>query len=530
MKNSTLSKLLFFYEKLDFKYKTSFLVFIIAGGMLWIIIFSQLSVFIIKHDFDILFETRTQNLIKLEKIKDTYNVNIQDTLLDLAAKEISYKQAKDVLELGLGIIDKNWDEYKKSTSLDESESFIKDLLSDDQGFYENKILKQNIMKNINEKLNKIKTQLQYGLQSEPRTKKLSDIYLQIDSISVYITSLINYDLSITVNEKRNTQKNFNTILILSIIAIFLVFLLSIILSIFIINNFMILHNSLEQKVTDKTKELTELNNYLEIKVSKEVAQNRKKDIIMFQQARFASLGEMLNNIAHQWRQPLGSLTMIVQGFQTKSDLGKLTPEYIDDKVKDALMLANNMSNTLEDFKNFFRPDKTRKEFFIKECLEHSFELSKYILDENGIKSILEIRKDIKINTFYNELSHVFLNLINNSKDAFLSTDVDKNDRIIKVITKLHKGTLHISFIDNGGGIPDEVAPKIFEPYYTTKYKSAGTGIGLYMSKQIIEKHMDGIISQKNIMHKIDGKINYKCSLFTIKIPTKTDKGEMDAKQ
>ena len=529
MKKGILTKLLFFYENLDFKNKTSFLVFIIAGGMLWIIIFSQISVFIIKHDFDVLFDTRTKNLIKLENIKDTYNVNIQQTLKDLETNDLNFYQARDVLDLGLGIIDKNWNEYKDNTTLKIEESFVKKLLSDDQSFYENKILKQSLMRNIDEKLEKIKSKLKYTLSIVPKQDKLNAIYLQIDSISVYITSLINYDLSITVNEKRNTQKNFNTILILSIIAILLVFIFSIFLSILIINNFMRLHNSLEQKVSDKTKELTELNNYLEIKVSKEVSQNRKKDIIMFQQARFASLGEMLNNIAHQWRQPLGSLTMIVQGFQTKSYLGKLTPEYIDDKVKDALMLADNMSNTLEDFKNFFRPDKTRKEFHIKECVNHSFELSKYILDENGIKYILEIRKDVKLNTFYNELSHVFLNLINNSKDAFLSTDVAKDDRIIKVITKLHKGVLHISFIDNAGGIPDEVAPKIFEPYYTTKYKSAGTGIGLYMSKQIIEKHMEGIVSQKNITHKIDGKNNYRCSLFTIKIPTKVEEKGLDAK-
>ena len=253
-----------------------------------------------------------------------------------------------------------------------------------------------------------------------------------------------------------------------------------------------------------------------------MAQNRKKDIIMFQQARFASLGEMLNNIAHQWRQPLGSITMIIQSFQTKLLLGKLTQSFVDEKVKDALFLASNMSNTLDDFKNFFSPNKIKSEFSIKNCLEHSIELSKYLLIQENIEVKLSIRKNIKINSFYNELSHVFLNIISNSKDA-LSSNVDKNDRIIKIIVNKYKNHLIVNILDNGGGIPQEILPKIFEPYYTTKYKSAGTGIGLYMSKQIIEKHMDGEISCKNISHKIKDQRVFNCSLFTIKIPIQNEK-------
>ena len=315
-------------------------------------------------------------------------------------------------------------------------------------------------------------------------------------------------------------------MIFSIISIFIVFLFSIILSIFIINNFKKLHNSLEQKVDIKTKELQELNMSLESKISKEVSQNRKKDIIMFQQARLASLGEMLNNIAHQWRQPLGSITMIIQSFQTKLLLGKLTPEFVDDKVKDALFLANNMSNTLDDFKNFFSPNKIKSKFSIKNCIEHSIELSKYLLLRENIKVELTIKKDVEINSFYNELSHVFLNIITNAKDA-LCSNVNKNDRIIKIIVNKFENNLVVNIVDNAGGIPQEVLPKIFEPYYTTKYKSAGTGIGLYMSKQIIEKHMEGQLSCKNIRHKIKDERVFDCTLFTIKIPIKNNYKESD---
>lgn len=510
--NNNLKKILSYFDNLSFTYKTSFLVFIIAGGMFCIIVLSQISTFSIKQDFDVLFDKRTKSLIKLENIKDTYKVNIQDTLKDFENNNINQEQAKEVINLAVQLIDKNWDSYKKIYDLKTDyllTTLIKDFIIKTSPIDENKILRENIIKNIDKKMIQIKRDL--------NSLDIENLNLEINAISIYITSLINYDLSIAINEKRDTQKVFNTIFIFSLISIFLVFIFSIILSLFIINNFKKLHNSLEQKVEEKTKELIELNNYLEIKISKEVAQNRKKDIIMFQQARLASLGEMLNNIAHQWRQPLGSIMMIIQSFQTKMLKGKLTQSFVDEKVNDALLLANNMSNTLEDFKNFFSPNKTKNRFNLSECIEHSIELSKYLLTKENIQIELTIKDEIELNTYYNELSHVFLNIISNSKDALLS-NINENDRIIKILVTKVKNRAIINMIDNGGGINKDIVPKIFEPYYTTKYKSAGTGIGLYMSKQIIEKHMNGTISYKNINHKIKNNKSYDCSLFTIKLP------------
>ena len=525
MKNR-FDELLNYFDNLNFKYKTSFLIFIIAGGMICIIILSQISIFTIKNDFDILFDKRTKSLMELENIKDTYQVNIQDTLNDIEKNQISKEQANEILNLGLEIINKNWLLYKNQIKIENKElltTFIKLFIIKEENYYENSILKESILENINKKMQIIKTKLN-EINEEKSLDYFSNLNSQINAISIYLTSLINYDLSLAINEKRNTDKIFNIILIFSIISIFLVFLFSVILSLYIINHFKHLHNSLEEKVKEKTKELQELNNYLEIKISKEVSQNRKKDIIMFQQARFASLGEMLNNIAHQWRQPLGSITMIIQSFQTKMSLGKLTPNFVEEKVHDALLLASNMSTTLDDFKNFFSPNKVKSLFSVKNCIEHSIELSKYFLNQEEIKVELKVRKDVKINSYYNELSHVFLNIISNSKDA-LSSNVDKNDRIIKIIVNRFKNHLVVNIVDNGGGIPTEVLPKIFEPYYTTKYKSAGTGIGLYMSKQIIEKHMNGEIFCRNILHKIKDERVFNCTLFTIKIPINNENSE-----
>lgn len=524
MKNK-FHRLLSYFDNLNFKYKTSFLIFIIAGGMTCIIILSQISIFAIKQDFDILFDKRTKSLMQLENIKDTYAVNVQDTLNDFEKKEIYFSQVKEILNLAQEIIDKNWSLYQEQIKIENKDfltTFIKDFIIDEENYYENHTLKNSIIKNIDKKMNLIKKDIK-EISLFKNEDFYSNLNLQINAISIYFTSLINYDLSLAINEKRNTDKIFNIILISSIISIFMVFLFSVILSLFIINNFKQLHNSLEQKVKDKTKELQELNKYLETKISKEVAQNRKKDIIMFQQARFASLGEMLNNIAHQWRQPLGSITMIIQSFQTKMHVGKLTEKFVDEKVNDALLLASNMSTTLEDFKNFFSPNKTKSEFSIKNCIEHSIELSKYFLNKENIKIDLIVKKDKQITTFYNELSHTLLNIISNSKDALVSS-VNKNDRIIKIIVNSKKNFVFINIIDNGGGVPDDILPKIFEPYYTTKYKSAGTGIGLYMSKQIIEKHLNGEISCKNIKLEVDKKV-FKGASFTITIPIFEDKNE-----
>jgi len=184
-----------------------------------------------------------------------------------------------------------------------------------------------------------------------------------------------------------------------------------------------------------------------------------------------------------------------------------------------------MSSTLEDFQNFFSPNKDKTYFSVKDCLEHSIELSKYILDKQHIKLNVIVEKDIKIYGFYNELSHVILNMISNSKDALKKI---KGKRVIKIVVKEYKKNARINIYDNGGGINENVLPQIFEPYYTTKYKSAGTGIGLYMSKQIIEKHMNGNIKCKNVYNKMDTDQLEFGALFIIDIPLKgKDKEQKD---
>jgi len=522
-----LKRLFYYFDAIAFSYKTNFLIFIITGGMICITILSVVSIFSLKHDFDILFERRTKPLIQLEELKDTYKVNIYDTFYDIQHGSISPQNAKEVVTLARQLINNRWNDYKKRISSNYYKpSYITSTITSIYPIAiieEKKILQESIINNIEKKI-PIVDNLMNDIFKFVENNRSYDAYILVDrlyfevnSINIYLNSLINYDLRLALNEKRKTEKVFNIIIALSVISIIFVFLFSIILSVIIINNFKKLHNSLEQKVALKTKELQKLNESLEKKIQIEVRNNRKKDMIMFQQSKLASMGEMLQNIAHQWRQPLGSLTMIIQSFQTKMMHGKLTDEFVDRKVNDSLLLADNMSSTLDDFRNFFNPDKVKNEFSLQDCLDHSLELSKYLLDKEMINFSLIFKDEITISGFYNELSHVFLNIISNSKDALASKDKNE-DKLIYVVIKKVDNFAQIVMIDNGGGIPFEVLPKVFEPYYTTKYKSAGTGIGLYMSKQIIEKHMLGTITCKNVKHKLGTDTLHDCAKFIINIP------------
>lgn len=533
-----IKKLLQSIDQIPFAQKTSILLFVIIGGMISIVFLSQISIYTIKSDFDVLFERRTKPIVKLEKIKDIYKINIYDTLQDLQKKDITLQRSRDVVILGEYLIDKNWNEYLKLTDAKNYEPFLLTKIVK-KLFYvgiknKSNVLQNSIVKKIDEKrlrIRKIIKQI-YVHQKNNDSHKLSDainaVSREIDTINIYITNLTNYDLNMAINEKADTQRIFNLLSLVLNSLMVLVFVLSIMFSVIIIVNFKKLHFTLEDAINEKTRELQTLNESLELRIKKEVDNSRKKDMIMFQQSRLASLGEMIANIAHQWRQPLGSLMMIIQGFQTKMQLNKLTPEFMEEKVNDAILLGDAMSKTLDDFQNFFKPTKEKEQFSLKDCIEKSLYLSKYILDKENIELHLNIKQDYNVSGFYNELSHVLLNIISNSKDALSSKSEEEmkyGRKFIEIIVKRTRKKINIYIIDNGGGIDKEILPHIFEPYYTTKYKSAGTGIGLYMSKQIIEKHMHGNIYCKNIYYKLDNQDLENCVLFTVAIPAEDKSSE-----
>jgi len=241
----------------------------------------------------------------------------------------------------------------------------------------------------------------------------------------------------------------------------------------------ILNNTLEQKVKEKTAQLNELNLNLEEKIKKAVEENREKDRMMFQQSRLASMGEMLGNIAHQWRQPLSQLNIAlynIKKLQPKQS-NKFDSLYIQSKK-----IIKNLSQTIDDFKNFFTPNRPKEIFFIKDLVSELNSIMGATLKSKNIEILCECRDKVEINCYKNEFLQVLLNIINNSIDAFGNS---KKEKIIKITVWKQKNFAIISICDNAGGIKDDIMPKIFDPYFTTKNPSIGTGIGLYMSKKII---------------------------------------------
>lgn len=251
----------------------------------------------------------------------------------------------------------------------------------------------------------------------------------------------------------------------------------------------------EEELKTKRNQLLEMNQSLEKLVKEEVAKNREKDVMLIKQSRQAAMGEMIGNIAHQWRQPLNVLGLITQNLYESYKYGELTPEYLENRVKKMNELIQYMSQTIEDFRNFFRPDKEKQEFALKEVIEKTISFVEASFKNNNIELIFQIEDDIKIYGFPNEYAQVLINILNNAKDALLERKV-KAPRV--KINLAHDGQVSVVTVaDNAGGIPEDIIDKVFEPYFTTKGPGKGTGIGLYMSKTIIEKNMNGRLSVRN---------------------------------
>ena len=256
-----------------------------------------------------------------------------------------------------------------------------------------------------------------------------------------------------------------------------------------------LNKTLEERVQKQTKQLKELNKTLEQRVQKEIEKNRQKEKMLFWQSRMASLGQMLANIAHQWRQPLTELNLALynlkKSFQKQDEESFL--EYYDESKKAIL----NMSNTIEDFTNFFNPDKEKSSFLLEDAINESLLIMKKMIEQNEINIQTQFTP-INIMGVSNELSQVIINLIKNSKEAYVEKNIENRSIDIQLSEDSHQNFAIIEITDNAGGINEEIFDKIFEPYFTTKHASVGTGLGLFMSKMIIEKGFNGTLNVEQI--------------------------------
>jgi PAS domain S-box-containing protein len=241
--------------------------------------------------------------------------------------------------------------------------------------------------------------------------------------------------------------------------------------------------------------LKKLNEELENRVAERTAELREKDHILLLQSRQAAMGEMLGNIAHQWRQPLNAVGLTVQELLQIYDLGKLTREFLDTSVSNAMELILHMSRTIDDFRNYFRPEKEKVEFNVSEAIANTLSLVKDSYKNQHIGIEVVAKDDPVIYGFRNEFAQALLNILNNARDALTERGTDDPRVTITICTEGDRAVLTIS--DNAGGIPEEIMNKIFDPYFTTKGPQTGTGVGLFMSKTIIEKNMGGRLAASN---------------------------------
>jgi len=237
--------------------------------------------------------------------------------------------------------------------------------------------------------------------------------------------------------------------------------------------------------------------------------------LFHEQSRLASMGEMIGNIAHQWRQPLSVITTAASGLKLKSEMDILTKDEISVAGDNIVEQANYLSKTIDSFRNYIKGDRSFTKVSIKDVLKDTISLVSASLHNNYINLILDIDNDLKIVGSKNELTEAFINILNNSKDALKSNVKNENDRLIFIKTKKESDNkLILEFLDSGGGIEESIIDKIFDPYFTTKHKFQGTGLGLSMVSKIIRERHKGLIEVYNKEFTYNNK-KYKGVCFLI---------------
>ena len=268
-------------------------------------------------------------------------------------------------------------------------------------------------------------------------------------------------------------------------------------------------DKLEQKIIHTIEHINLKKNY------------KKQQIQLIQSEKLASMGEMIGNIAHQWRQPLSVISTGITGMQMQKEHNQLTDKDFNEICK---MINNNaqyLSQTIDDFTNFIKGETIKQQFNLKELLESTLKIIEPNLKIYDITLIKDIDKDIIINSYPNELQQSLINIFNNAKDALLDLikqNLENDQNYIFLKLKEEDDKVIISIKDNGGGIQKDIINKIYEPYFTTKHQSQGTGLGLYMTFDMITNSLNGEIKEENVKYSYNN-IDYTGAKFILSLPT-----------
>ena len=244
------------------------------------------------------------------------------------------------------------------------------------------------------------------------------------------------------------------------------------------------------------KKLEESNKTLANKIKQKVSELRQKDALILNQGKLAALGEMLNMIAHQWRQPLNAMSAAAIRLDLKAEMEEnITKDEINEFSKFIQEETQKLSSVIDDFMNFSRPDEKKEEFYVSEVIEDVLKMIEIQLKNHNIEIKVNVSENLQIKSYKKVIEHILLNLLSNARDALDEVDI-KNKEIV-ISSKEDKDCIEIRVYDNAGAIPEDIAKRIFEPYFTTKEQGKGTGIGLYMSKKLAEEKLKGKLEFEN---------------------------------
>ncbi len=338
---------------------------------------------------------------------------------------------------------------------------------------------------------------------KPDTKeikaKMSYFYLQKDWNWIIASGFYFEDLNIQIEKMENMMQSYikNTIynsIIWAIILSLIVILIAIYISI---------------------KIDTTIRNYAD-EIIEYKENQRAQDKIILEQSKMAQMGEMIGNIAHQWRQPLSVISTGATGMQMQKKYGVLTDEQFNTSCNTINDNAQYLSKTIDDFRNFIKGDRTKKMFNLQDGINSFLSLVKGTIKTNHINIILNLQEDIKIDGYDNELIQCLINIFNNAKDILKEIENEDN-RLIFIYTFKEDKNVIIKIKDSAGGIPEDILSKIFEPYFTTKHAAQGTGLGLHMTYNLIVNGMNGTIDANNKTYKYNDK-EYTGAEFKISLP------------
>ena len=242
--------------------------------------------------------------------------------------------------------------------------------------------------------------------------------------------------------------------------------------------------------------MNEMIDNLEHKIQEEITQRTNQEKLLAQQSKLAAMGNMLGNIAHQWRQPISEVNAILMEIEATARYDTVKVDFLLKNISLCYEVTEHMSNTISDFQNFFKPSKEKENFNVHEVCTDAVSVIMSSLKFHNINLEFNINEDIEIYGYPREFAHAILNILSNAKDALVERKI--KDPKITLTIKTGKQFTIIRIEDNAGGIKVDDIDTVFEPYFTTKHATQGTGIGLYMTKVIIENNMHGFVNVQNI--------------------------------